>query len=241
MSVVTLRQQTIQQLALQIRRQEAGGGAPISTGIGALDRLLPVGGMRPGTLLEWLSPLAGSGVGTLACLVAGELLRGLGSCLVIDPRGTFSPPGAWGLHGFLERTVVVRPADAREALWVLEQALRCPGVRVVVGWCDRLSNAAYRRLQLAAEAGGGVGLLLRPGGCRSEPSWADARLWVEPLPSKSRRERVAHGRVLRVEAIYCRGRAAGSAVELEIDDETGDVRPAARLGAATAALRATGA
>ena len=47
-------------------------------------------------------------------------------------------------------------------LWSFEEALRCRGVACAVAEIDRLDLLASRRLQLAVEAGGGVGLVLRP-------------------------------------------------------------------------------
>lgn len=113
-----------------------------------------------------------------------------------------------------------RVSGASDLLWALEQSLRCPGVAVVVGWIDQINSGPFRRLALAAETGGGVGLLLRPAKFRTQSSWADVRLLVEPLPGGSLHSK---GRRLRVELVYCRGRMSGGTIELEIDDETGVV------------------
>ena len=253
MSVSTNRRQTIQCLALQLRQLEQAGGRTeigntlLSTGVGPLDRLLPDGGVPPGTLIEWLSQGEGSGAGTIACTVAVHAMQTNGVCVVIDRHRSFFPPAAWPLASNLDRTVVVHPANDRDTLWALEQSLRCSGVAVVLCRLDRLHDHAYRRLQLAAEAGGGVGLLLRPDKYRSQPSWADIRLLVETLPCESRfgqkpssgTDDFSTGRLLRITLIHCRGRAGGDAVELEIDDETGDVRLAPQLAAATDSIRAT--
>ena len=253
----TNRAETVQQLASQLRRIEWGRGAPtvterLSTGIEPLDRLLPERGLPPGTLIEWLSPGEGCGAGTLAFRVAEHVVRAERErqvnrpCVVVDADRSFYPlatPLSWqegpSANG-QERLIVIHPANDRDALWALEQSLRCPGVAVVVGWVNRLHAHAYRRLQLAAETGGAIGLLLRPGECRAQPSWADLRLWVEPLSpvagnehSPSSRTDAFTGRLLRIELIYCRGRAGGGVLELEIDDETGDVRLASQLAAAT--------
>ena len=52
--------------------------------------------------------------------------------------------------------------DEGEVLWSFEEALRCRGVACAVAEIDRLDLLASRRLQLAVEAGGGAGLVLRP-------------------------------------------------------------------------------
>ena len=52
-----------------------------------------------------------------------------------------------------------RPADL---LWAMEEGLRTPGIGAVLGEIRQLDLTASRRLQLAAESGGGVGLVLSP-------------------------------------------------------------------------------
>ena len=186
----------IQQLTRQLRRYErtlqptADENRVLSTGIAALDALLPDGGISRGTLMEWLSEKAGGGAGTLAFTVAAQLMGTEGACVVIDPAATFYPPAIGRLANDLQRMIVVHPANGSDALWALEQSLRCRGVVAVVcrlghAFERQLHNHAYRRLQLAAETGGAVGLLLRPARYRVHPTWADVRLLVEPLPSEN--------------------------------------------------------
>jgi len=59
---------------------------------------------------------------------------------------------------------------------------------------------------------------------------------LQPLPGGGGQPAKTR-RLLRIELIHCRGRAHGAAVELEIDDETGDVHLASELAGATATLR----
>ena len=255
---------TIQQLARQLRRYErrlqpvAGEEQLLSTGIAPLDDLLPDNGIARGSLMEWLSDTEGGGAGTLVFRVAAQLLQAEGACVVIDPAAAFYPPGAGRLTDSLQQLIVVHPTNAADALWALEQSLRCRGVAVVIcrlghAFESQLHTHAYRRLQLAAETSGAIGLLLRPARYRTHPSWADVRLLVEPLPGESREWKMANpasppsiihslpsilhplpapDRQLQLTLLHCRGRTCGGFVKLEIDDETGDVRLAAELAAA---------
>jgi protein ImuA len=147
----------------------------------SLDELLPARGWRQGTLVEWLSGGLGAGVWTLALCCCRRLFASGRGALLIDTHGECYPPGLAGLGVPLERLTVVRPGSAREGLWVCEQALRCPGVGVVFGEFAKLDDRSYRRLQLAAEVGGSVGMLLRPPSARAAPAWADVRLQVTPV------------------------------------------------------------
>ena len=208
----------------------------VSTGVAALDALLPDGAFRPGMLIEWIVAEAGSGAARLMLPAAVGALEKGGALVVIDERREFYPPAGARLGLDLARTIVVRPRNRRETIWTCEQALRCTGVAATLGWIDNLPDRVFRRLQLAAEQGGGVGLLVRPGAARHAPTWADQRWQVQALPGDA-----PHGRRLRVELLHCRGGAAGNVVDLEISDETGDVRVAPMLAAAANLQRATGA
>ena len=218
----------IEALRRQIARLEqprpTGGNAPISSGCGPLDRLLPGGGFRRATLVEWLSAGEGSGAASLAMAAASQACRDGGAVVVLDRRREFYPPAAVRLGIELQDLIVVQAGSEADNQWALDQALRCPGVAAVLAWPEKLDGRTFRRLQLAAEEGGGLGLLIRPLAARREPSWADLRLLVEPLPAEPL---AGCKRRLRIHLLRCHGAASGRNVDLEIDDETHTVYPAA--------------
>jgi protein ImuA len=228
-------------------------GKAVSTGIEALDRLLPDAGFREGTLVEWLAE-SGSG-DQLALLAAAPALGSDRVLIVIDGEKTFYPPAAEALGIDLRRLILVRPGKAAgslpresagkttasrsqtprtstlgtETLWALEQTLQSRGVAVTFCRLERLNARVFRRLQLAAERGGGLGFLIRAPSARSEPSWSDVRLWVEPAlaPAPTSGEISPSGRRWRVEVLRCRRGAAGQrSILLEYNDATHTVHPA---------------
>lgn len=131
----------------------------VPSGCPSLDALLPAGGVRRGSLIEWLgeqvrdgetNPLVpcapGVGAVTLACAVArglaGAAATSSGGVLprtvmVVDRTGWFHPPAVlpW-LAGLATPThlVVARPSHDDDEIWAIDQALRCPGVAAVVAW-----------------------------------------------------------------------------------------------------------
>ena len=236
----------IEALRRRIARLEGarhrGDDAPVPSGWDPLDRLLPEGGFRRGTLVEWLADGEGSGVETLAMVTAGQACRRGGALVVLDGRREFYPPAAARLGIELQNLIVVHATSEADSHWALDQVLRCPGVSAVLAWPDefggKLDGRTFRRLQLAAEQGGGLGLLIRPQATRHEPSWADVRLLVEPLPPKPVR---SPWRRLRIHLLRCRGAINGRSVDVEIDDETRTVHLAARLADPTPERRAAGA
>lgn len=243
----------IRELDSLLRRLERPGRTQarprISSGCEPLDALLPEQGVSRGSLVEWLGDGPGCGAGMLALRAAREACREGGALVVIDPQGHFYPPAAaaWGVD--LQNTIVVRTAPRQQSQgarqnqepqntgrnqgqWALDQALRCPHVAAVVAWPQQLDSRAFRRLQLAAETSGSVGLLVRSAAAQREPSWADLRLLVSPAGptavsdnrnNRSPTEPATWSWRLRIKLLRCRGGATQRTVELEIDERTGDI------------------
>ncbi|MCI0685571.1 MAG: hypothetical protein L0Y71_26025 [Gemmataceae bacterium] len=249
------RSELIRDLKEQLRRWEGverGGDALVlSTGLPVLDQWLPRGGLAPRSLYEWLAASEGAGAATLTLVLAARLQAHVGALVVIDAEREFYPPAAAHLGIDLDRTVVVQPANARDALWAWEQALRSPAGCLVWGWLQRVDDGASRRLQLAAETGGSLGFLLRPAQCRRQASWGEARFLISPSsgmgklvgrgspdPHPSADDSAAPGRRLHLELLHCRGGFGGGAILLELHHEAGHVHLAAQLADPTAARSA---
>ena len=231
----------VETLRQEIDRLEGGRrqdqSAPLPSGCEGLDRLLPDRGFRRGTLVEWLAVGTGSGGESLALFAARQACCQGGVLVVLDQAREFYAPAAVRLGIEWDKLIVVQAANAADNLWALDQALRCPAVAAAVAWPKRLDGRTFRRLQLAAEQGGSLGLFVRPETVRHEPSWAGVRLWVEPLPTAA----PAAGRRLKIQLLHSRGGANGGSVEVEIDDETSTLRLAPRLADSTARRRWAGA
>jgi protein ImuA len=115
-----------------------------------------------------------------------------------------------------------------EALWAAEEGLRAGRVAVVAE-VDALDLTASRRLQLAAEAGGGPGFVLRRGAGGRTASAARSRWRVAAAPGDDRLP-VGVGRSRwQVTLARCRGGREGDWL-LEWDDATDHLAVAAGLG-----------
>jgi hypothetical protein len=188
-----------------------------------LDELLPEKRLPAGSLVELLSEASGAGAWSLALLMGQQVCGEQRALVMADLGRSFYPPAAVKLGVDLARTIVIRPRTWRDAFVAIDQSLRCPAVGAVVGWCDRLKAVDFRRLQLAAETGGGLGLLLRPAALLRQPSFAVLRLHVTPIGTSNGARRI------EVEMVRCRGGKEGGRLLLEINDETGHVRVPAGL------------
>lgn len=198
-----------------------------STGVPAVDRLLPGGQLASGMLIEWISDGAGSGASLLPVVALKNLQHHGGVMVVVDRLGHFYPPAAsaWGVD--LQHVMVIRPTTEADELWAIDQALRSDGVTAVLAWPQRIDSFAFRRLQLAAESSGAMGLLVRPRRAISEPTWAAARLLVSPQPASDsndwEEDELPDSWRLEVSVLRTRGGRVGQRVELQVDEQTGNI------------------
>ncbi len=207
-----------------------------ANGLPGLERLLCEAGWPRGGLVEWLAE--GRGTGSMGLALWASRAAWHDSLLVmIDSQRELYAPAAIPFAVDLSKTVFIRPERPPDALWSLEQALRTRGVGAVVCDVEQLSPQACRRLQLAAETGGGLGILLRPAKARGQPSFAEYRFLVQPLPQPDARLAAVAGasRRWRVELLRGRKRFGGDSVIVELSDGPNGLSLAAQLASATPA------
>ena len=213
-------------------------------GVGPLDGRLADGGLRLDSLHEVSSQGSGWGDDAAAVLFsAGVAARTQGDVLwVVRSRDLFAP-GLYQAGLAPSRVIYAEAHDDAELLALIEEALRHRGLGAVVGEAKRVAIAQARRLQLAAEGGGTVALLIR----RPQRSGADP---LEAPSAAVTRWRVAHapsaptpwnglGRACwRIECVRQRG---GDPFELVVEgsDEAGRLAlPAQRVDRPAAQDRA---
>jgi hypothetical protein len=204
----------------------------ILAGMPAWGQELLGGDLGAGALVELLAAEEGAGAWALALFMARHACGERKILVVADGEGRFYPPAASRLNVDLRRTLVIRPGRSKKGtgpLTALTQALRCPAVGAVIGKFERLAAADFRRLQIAAETGGGVSFLLRSAAVLSMPSFATVRLLVMPVATAAATSAV---RLVQVNVVRFRGSKSGQSLMLEIDDEKGHVRIPASLAAA---------
>jgi hypothetical protein len=155
-----------------------------STGCSSLDARLPGGGWPTASLIEVLLDDIGLGEVQLFLPALVECQRRVSQggggeapwlVWIAPPHEPYAP--ALAQQGIeLERFLVVQPTSATEALWAAEQALGSGVCAAVFLWLKGTDDRWLRRLKLAAEAGGALGVLFRPERHRFESSPASLRL-----------------------------------------------------------------
>ncbi|MDB5987714.1 MAG: CDP-6-deoxy-delta-3,4-glucoseen reductase [Nevskia sp.] len=151
-----------------------------ASGIASLDTRLPGGGWPLGALSELLLEASGIGELQLALPLLVRLTQaGRHVAFVAAPQLPYAP--ALARAGLvLTRTLVVDPQTsdeaANEAIGAAEQLLRTPAYGAVLAWMPNLREADARRLQLAAESSGNIGLIYRPARVAGSANIAALRL-----------------------------------------------------------------
>lgn len=189
-------------------------GVVWATGLPAMDQLMPRGGLACGAMHEVLGE---EGIVPWSvALVMARAAAGKGAVVWCDSQ--VYPPAVLGAGLALDRFFLLRPPTPRDEVWATAECLRCKGVAAVVAAPNRLSRIEARRLQLAAETGGGIGILLRRPG-PSISHYAAATRW--------RVRAIAGTEVVQrweVQLIHGHGGRVGESILLEVCRDSNHVR-----------------
>lgn len=207
----------------RLHARSAPGGV-ISLEIPAIDRILPHGGLA----LHALHEAASSGPDTehaaaATLFVAGILARMDGPVLWVLRQADLFAPGLAGAG--LHPGRVIFAEAGREVLGIMEEGLRHPGLAAVVGEPGgKVGLVASRRLQLAAEQGGVMAILIRRSQvfddpAHHEPTAAFTRWRITALPLAGTPDEMPRPH-WRIELTRCRGAETGAWI-VEACDATG--------------------
>src|SRR3984893_14064052 len=223
----------VEELRERIQRLEGAAARRrlvLPFGIKEIDRHLPGGGLALGALHE----VAGGGNGAIdgaaaALFAAGIAARTRGKVLWCITRPDLFAPALAQAGLKSDRVIYLEAGDDKSVLACFEEGLRHGGLGAVVAEGARLPMARSRRLQLASEGSGAIGIALRRGRRQTEatdfghPTAATTRWRVSALPSTPLPvPGVGRPRWL-VELIRCRARESAD-FELEACDDKGHLR-----------------
>lgn len=193
------------------RASETAATSSLPTGFATLDAVLPGGGWPFPGLIEILSERPGSGGLHLLLPVLARLSRESRWLIWVAPPYQPYAPTLQAMGVALQRLMlvdlaserrtkdgVVRPSSIEngDVLWAFEQALRFPGCGAALLWPRTIGTLHLRRLQLACEAGGTLGVLFRSAACAAHASPAALRLLLRPQPNRA---------ALDITVLKCRG------------------------------------
>ena len=155
--------------------------------VGAIDTAFPDKIFPLGAVHEFISHETEDAAATNGFMSAilGQLMQQGGCVLWISTRRTTFPPALTAFGIPPERVIFVDLFRPKEALWAIEEALKCDALTAVVGELTELSFTESRRLQLAVEQSRVTGFIHRykP---RSENAVACLTRWkIKSVPSEA--------------------------------------------------------
>lgn len=182
------KKEMVQQLQKEILRMQgfkaACGEQRFRSGLGPIESAFPGHAFPTGAVHEFISnakPGAAATNGFVSGLL-GKLMQQGGTCLWISTKRTIFPASLklFGIEP--DRVIFVDLPKDKEALWSVEEALKCAALTAVVGEFTELTFTQSRRLQLAVEESHVTGLIHRYNP-RSENTTACVTRWkIKPLP-----------------------------------------------------------
>jgi protein ImuA len=214
----------------QIERLEGRPASKRSTlpfGVDVIDSHLPGGGLALGALHEVVGGGNGAIDGAAAALfAAGIVARTKGKVLWCVTRQDLFAPAIAQVGLSASRVIYVEAGDEKAVLEAFEEGMRHGGLGGIVAEVAKLSMTASRRLQLAAESSGAIGIAIRRWRRPTEaadfgqPTAAVTRWRVSALPSRPLPVPGVGRARWQVELIRCRGAEAAD-FEVEACDAKG--------------------
>jgi protein ImuA len=167
-----------------------GSATVLSFGLDAMDGRIAGGGLADAGLHEIAGASAGYGDDAAATLflagIAGRRAGTVGTVLWVSARRDLFAPGLAQAGLAPEKLIIAETGREADILAVMEEGLRDGALAAVAGEVGRAGLTETRRLQLAAEQGGTMALLLRrwrKGDPLAEPSSALTRWRIGSAPS----------------------------------------------------------
>lgn len=160
-------------------------GAVSVVELGPVEAAFPNNTFPTGTIHEFLgieTEQAAACTGFMAALL-GKLMQNEGICVWISTSRKLFPPAlkAFGIEP--DRVIFVDLKREKDALWAIEEALKCEGLAAVIGELKEISFAQSRRLQLTVESSRVTGFILRTDAHKLNTTACTARWEINSLPS----------------------------------------------------------
>jgi protein ImuA len=159
---------------------------PLDFGLGPMVAAFPGGTFPVGAVHEFISPTQTSFSATNGFIsgLLSTLMKKDGICLWVSSGRRLFPPSLKSFGIEPHRIIFIDVKREKEALWVMEQALKCNSLAAVVTELRDISFAESRRLQLAVEDSRVTGFLHRYFPRKVNTLGTVSRWRIRPRPSQ---------------------------------------------------------
>ncbi len=159
-------------------------GEPVKGNFAPFTSAFPGHVFPMGTVHEFISyePAEAASTNGFVTALAGKFMKEGALCLWIGNQRKVFPCGLKHFGFEPDRIVFINAAKQKDALWIIEEALKCEALTAVIGEIKELSFTESRRLQLAVERSG-VNCFIHRHRPFKENSVACTTRWkIAPLP-----------------------------------------------------------
>jgi protein ImuA len=180
----------ITQLQKDILRMQGFRSTPADAApdihLGPINAAFPNATFPTGAVHEFLCPLKEHSAATAGFVstLAGNLMRQGGACILISVARTLFPPSLKFFGIDPDKVIFIDVLRTKEALWALEEALKCDGIAAVIAEIPEISFTQSRRLQLVVEQSKVTGFILRTSPKNANTTACVTRWQITPLPSE---------------------------------------------------------
>lgn len=165
---------------------KSSDGGPIRTGLGNIEQAFPQQIFPIGTIHEFISTHptdAAATSGFMAGLASSLSIRNKGYIFWIGTDRTIYPPTLKQFGVDPDRVIFIDVLKIKDALWVIEESLKCDALSLVIGELRELGFKESRRLQLAVENSHVTGFIHRYKPTQENITASVARWKIQRLPS----------------------------------------------------------
>jgi len=143
----------------------------MATGYSQLDGILPEHGWPKNSLVEIVTPHWGIGELKLLLPLMKSMTEQKRYLLWVAPPYIPYAPALVDAGVDVNYLIVIKPeVSCKDALWGMEKALQSEACGLVLAWLNWLPNGVVRRLQLAAQNSGSLGVLFRQRNDKNSPA-----------------------------------------------------------------------
>jgi protein ImuA len=159
---------------------------PKDIGLGPIESAFPNGVFPTGNIHEMIciTPEQAAATGGMMAGLLAILMRGGGACIWISTSRKLFPPSLKIFNVEPDRIIFIDVTKEKDALWAMEEALKCEVLAAVVAEIKEISFAQSRRLQLAVESSKVTGFILRNDPHKPGTNTCVARWQISHLPSR---------------------------------------------------------
>ncbi len=161
--------------------------AALDVNLGPMRKAFPFSQFPTGVMHEFMfsNVEAAAATGGFVSVILASLMRNAGACIWISNKKNIFPSALKAFGVLPHHVIFIQVTKEKDIAWIMEESLKCEGLRAVVADIPELSFTASRRLQLAVEKSKVTGFILRQNPTRVSTTACVTRWKITSLPTQT--------------------------------------------------------